>query len=198
MSKNKDTAMVTEIVRFSYPHVFEPQAPQDGDGKPKYSISLIIPKSDKKTIAKVKNCIQAAAEAGKAKLGGKIPKNLKTPLRDGDIDKEDDEAYKDSYFLSASSYRRPQIVEKVGGELVELMDQNDFYAGCYGRASLNFFAFNVGVNKGIAAGLNNLMKVKDGEQLGGVTSAEDDFADFADNDVDEFDDIEDDDDDLLD
>lgn len=180
-----DTKVITGLVRFSYVHVFEPQAANE-DAKPKYSVSILIPKIDTQTLTKIRNAQKAAAEAGKAKLGGKVPKSLKMPLRDGDEDREDDPAYADHYFINASSLRRPQIVDS---NLDPIMDREEFYSGCYGRASVNFYAFNVSGNKGVAAGLNNIQKLKEGEPLAGGSSAVDDFGDAEDLDIDD-DDLE--------
>lgn len=188
MSTTSKTRIVIGPVRFSYVHVFEPTK-MDEDSKAKYNVSILIDKKDKKSIAKVKNAIKAAAEAGKAKLGGKIPKNLKTPLRDGDEDRPDDEAYEGKYFINASSIRKPGVVDS---DLNEIIDREEFYSGCHGRVCLNFYTFNVGVNKGVAAGLEHLQKLKDGEPLSGEPSAEDvfgelddDFDDFSDDDEDD-------------
>lgn len=172
--------VITGKVRFSYAHVFEPFKMNEGD-REKYGVSLIIPKSDKKTIAKIKKAIQEALEAGKSKFGGKIPKNYKNPLRDGDEEREDDEVYANAYFVNANSPRKPEIVD---ADREPIMMKEEFYSGCFGRASINFYAFNSNGNKGIACGLNNLQKLEDGESLGAtVSSAEDDFADSDDDDL---------------
>jgi hypothetical protein len=147
-------------------------------GAPKYSVSLIIPKSDTKTIEKIKAAIQAAYEEGQSKLKGNgksVPalSVLKTPLRDGDAERPDDEAYADSYFINANSGTAPGIVD---ADRQPILDRSEVYSGVYGRASINFYAFNSNGNKGIACGLNNLQKIKDGEPLGGKSRAEDDFA----------------------
>ena len=175
MNEVQATKVVTGKVRFSYLHVFEPSAAEEGQEK-KYSVSLIIPKKDKATLAKIEKAIEAAKEAGKAKFGGKIPATLKLPLRDGDIERPEDEAYADSFFVNANARTRPGLVDKA---LNPIMDQEELYSGCYGRASVTFYAFNTSGNKGIACGLNNLMKLEDGESLGGRQSAENDFAEFA-------------------
>ena len=169
------TKVVTGKVRFSYAHVFEPVAIDDG-ATPKYSVAILIPKDDAETLAKIDAGIKAAMEVGKAKLEvkGKMPKNLKTPLRDGDDERPDDENYEGMMFLNASSTSKPGIVD---ADLEKLMDKDEFYSGCYGRASINFYAFSVSGNKGIAAGLQNLQKTEDGESLSGGASAEDDFGD---------------------
>jgi hypothetical protein len=176
------TKVVTGKVRFSYLKVFRPEAMGDSEDK-KYSVSIIIPKSDKKTLAAVKAAIDAAIEQGKSKWGGKVPKNLKLPLRDGD-EERDDEAYEGAMFVNASSRTKPGLIDRFKREIT---DEEELYSGCYGRASINFYPFDVSGNKGIAAGLNNLMKLEDGEPLGGRQSAENDFDGF-------FEDPEDDDD----
>ena len=173
MNENPATKVVTGKVRFSYLHVWEPAAVEEGSQK-KYSVSLIIPKSDTDTVARIKNAIQSALEAGKAKFGGKIPPTLKLPLRDGDIERADDDAYLNSWFLNANSSKQPGIVDQ---NVQPILRQDDIYSGCYGRASINFFAFNTNGNKGIACGLNNIQKLSDGELLGGRATAEFDFAD---------------------
>ena len=170
-TKVVSTKVVIPNVRFSYAHVFEPVAIEEGQTK-KYSVSIIIDKSDTATIATIKKAIEAALEQGKAKLGGKIPATYKNPLRDGDAERPDDEAYENSYFINANSTRKPGIVD---ANLQEVMRQDEFYSGCYGRASVNFYAFNVSGNRGVAAGLQNLQKQKDGDRLSGGSSAADDF-----------------------
>jgi hypothetical protein len=177
----QSTKVVTGIVRFSYLHVWEPSAIEEGQEK-KYSASLIISKDDKVTVNKIKRAIDAAKEEGKIKLGGKIPANLKTPLRDGDAERPEDPAYANAYFINANAKTQPGIVDK---NAEKIMQQDEVYSGCYGRASITFYAFNTSGNKGIACGLNHIMKVKDGEPLGGRTRAEDDFADVIGSDEEE-------------
>lgn len=177
------TKVITGKVRASYVHVFTPASVSEGDDK-KYSISLIIPKSDTETIKKIEAAIEAAKAAGKAKWGGKIPAKLKTPLRDGDEERPDDEAYAGAYFLNATSKTKPGIIDRAKNEIT---DPEDFYSGCFCRASINFYPFDTKGNKGIAAGLNNLQKMADGEPLGGGRAkAEDDFADELEIDEDDF------------
>lgn len=163
--------------RWSYCNAWEAKA--INGGTPKFSVSLIIPKSDTKTIAKVKAAIQAAYEEGASKLKGNgksVPslKAIKTPLRDGDLERPDDEAYANSYFINANSASAPGIVD---ADRQPIIDHSEVYSGVYGRASINFYAFNSNGNKGIACGLNNLQKIKNGEPLGGKSRAEDDFDD---------------------
>lgn len=170
---NNSTKVITGKVRFCYVNVFEPTAMNEGD-TPKYSVCLIISKDDTATLDKIHKAIEVAKQAGKAKLAdknGKIPMNIKLPLRDGDEERGDDPAFENSYFINANSTRKPSIVDK---NLEPIMSKDEFYSGCYGRASINFYAFNVS-SKGIAAGLNNLQKLADGEPLAGGPTAEEDF-----------------------
>ena len=172
------TKVITGVkTRWSYANVW--QAKSINGGTPKFSVSLIIPKSDTKTVTAVKNAIQAAYEEGQSKLKGSsksVPAltAIKNPLRDGDVERPDDATYKDSYFINANSATAPGIVDAARNPIIE---HSEVYSGVYGRASINFYAFNSNGNKGIACGLNNLQKISDGEPLGGKTRAEDDFAD---------------------
>ena len=178
------TKVVTGVnTRWSYANVWEPKAGQDG-GKEKYSVSLIIPKSDTVTIQKIKAAIQAAYEEGAGKLKGNgksVPAlaAIKTPLRDGDIERPDDEAYANAYFVNANSATAPGIVD---ADRNPVLTRSEVYSGVYGRASINFYAFNSNGNKGIACGLNNLQLIRAGEPLGGKASAESDFATDAEDD----------------
>ncbi len=162
--------------RWSYANVWE--AKSINGGTPKFSVSLIIPKSDTKTIAKIKAAIEAAYHDGESKLKGNgksVPplSAIKTPLRDGDIERPDDPAYANAYFINANSATAPGIVDT---NLNPILTRSEVYSGVYGRASITFYAFNSNGNKGIACGLNNLQKVRDGEPLGGKASAESDFS----------------------
>lgn len=177
MSKiNNPTKVITgPNTRWSYANVWQPKS--INGGAPKYSVSLIIPKSDTVTVEKVKAAIKAAYEEGESKLKGNgktVPalSVIKTPLRDGDTERPDDPAYANSYFINANSATAPGIVD---ADRQLIIDTSEVYSGVYGRASINFYAFNSNGNKGIACGLNNLQKIRDGEPLGGKSRAEDDF-----------------------
>lgn len=176
------TKVITGEVRLSYANLWEPKS--INGGAPKYSVSIIIPKSDTRTIAKIKAAIEAAYREGETKLKGNgktVPalSALKTPLRDGDTERPDDEAYAGSYFLNANSGTAPGIVDSACEAIFE---RSQIYSGVYARASVNFFAFNSNGNKGIACGLNNIQKLRDGDPLGGKSRAEDDFATAEDDD----------------
>ena len=174
--KNPTKVITGPKTRWSYANVWDPKS--INGGTPKYSVSLIIPKSDVATVKKIEAAIQAAYEEGESKLKGNgksVPslKVLKTPLRDGDLERPDDAAYADSYFINANSASAPGIVD---ADRQPILERSEVYSGVFGRASINFYAFNSNGNKGIACGLNNLQKIADGEPLGGKSRAEDDFA----------------------
>lgn len=181
MSKNMKATNPLKVItgpdiRWSYANVWESKS-IDG-GVPKYSVSLIIPKSDTKTVAKIEAAIEAAYKEGEGKLKGNgksVPalSVLKTPMRDGDLERPDDPAYANAYFVNANATSAPGIVDV---DRNPILTRSEVYSGVYGRASISFYSFNSSGNKGIACGLNNLQKVRDGEPLGGKSSAESDFA----------------------
>ena len=185
---NKENKIMSKVitgkVRFSYVNIFNSRSFQAGQDE-KYSICLLIPKSDKKTLAAIKAAIDEAIEEGiKSKWNGKKPANLKLPLRDGDVERaEEAEEYEDMYFLNANSNQKPGIIDMHRNEV---LDSTEVYSGCWGRASINFYPFNSNGNKGVGVGLNNVQKLGDGEALGGTrASAESDFADDFDGDDDD-------------
>ena len=158
MSKNVKISNPMKVItgastHWSYANVWEPKS--INGGTPKYSVSLIIPKSDTKTIAKIQAALEAAYKEGEAQL----QRNRK--------------AYKNAYFVNANATSAPGIVD---ADLNPILTRSEVYSGVYGRASITFYAFNSSGNKGIACGLNNLQKIRDGEPLGGKASAESDFA----------------------
>ena len=172
--------------RWSYCNVWEAKA--INGGTPKFSVSLLIPKTDTVTVKKIKAAIEAAYREGEAKLKGNgktVPPltAIKTPLRDGDAERPDDPAYAGHYFLNANSATAPGIVD---ADCQPILTRSEVYSGVYGRASISFYAFNSAGNRGVACGLNNLQKIRDGEPLGGRASAESDFSDFEDEDDDDF------------
>lgn len=174
--KNPTKVITGPRTRWSYANVWDPKS--INGGKPKYSVSLIIPKSDVKTVEKIRAAMKAAYEEGQNKLKGNgrsVPAFdlIKKPLRDGDLERPDDPAYADIYFINANSDSAPGIVD---ADRNPILERSEVYSGVYGRASINLYAFNSNGNKGIACGLNNLQKIADGEPLGGKSRAEDDFA----------------------
>jgi hypothetical protein len=168
--KSIPTKVVTGKARLSYVNVFQPRAAMEGQ-EPKYSVCVLIPKSDVATVEKVKAAMDAAKEAGKGLWGGKVPVGLKLALRDGDAERDTPE-YKGHWFLNASSKQKPNVVDAA---VNPILDASEVYSGCYGRVSINFYPYNVSGNRGVAAGLQNLQKLADGEPLSGRSRAEDDF-----------------------
>ena len=163
--------------RISFANIWEPKSINGSEEK--YSVSCVIPKSDEGTIARIKKAIEAAKEDGKTRRwGGKIPSNLKLPLRDGDIDRPDDESYQGCMFVNASSKDAPQVVDRRKNPVIDPMM---VYSGCYCNVSVNFYAFNANGNRGVAAGLGNIQFVKDGERLSGKASADSDFDELDDD-----------------
>lgn len=173
-SRNKGNGQVIlSDVRLSYAHIFEPKAIGLSTDV-KYSTAILIDKEDTQTLAVIEKAIEEAMEKGRtSKWGGKLPKNLKTPLRDGDEERED-EVYEGHMFFNASSFTKPGVLN----ERKQPATEDEVYSGCYAFASLNFYPFDVNGNRGIAVGLNNIMKQRDGERLSGGPSAEDDFAEI--------------------
>lgn len=172
----------TEKIRLLYVNLFVPRAGNPGDDE-KYSVCLLIPKTAKKTIMSIKAAMEAAKVAGIAKLGGKVPSNLKNPLHDGDTEKDLEESpeYAGCYFMNVSAKQKPTVVgteRDIDGKLIPITDPMEVYSGCYARVSINFAAYNWNGSKGIGAYLNNVQKLADGESLGGGRSrADDDFGD---------------------
>lgn len=189
MEKTKKLVNPVKVItgkntRWSYVNAWEAKAIGEGT-TPKFSISLIIPKSDTATVDKIKAAIEAAHREGEAKLKGNgktVPPlaAIKSPLRDGDIERADDPVYADAYFVNANATTAPGIVD---ADLNPIMTRSEVYSGVYGRASITFYAFNSNGNKGIACGLNNLQKIRDGEPLGSKSTPD---ADFATDDSDDF------------
>lgn len=173
MANVSKTKVITgKNTRLSYFHGWEPTSINGGPER--YSVSVLIPKEDKETVKAINDAIDAVIEEGIAKFGGKKPNKaaIKLPLRDGDTERED-EAYAGHWFINANSKTAPQIVDKA---VKPILDRDEVYSGCYARVSLNFYAFNSNGNKGIACGLGNIQKIRDGESLGGRSSATDDFS----------------------
>lgn len=177
-AQEQTTKIITGLVRFSYFNGWEPK--KNDDGKEKYGLSIIISKDDKVTLDKINAAVESAKQIGKDKnWKGKIPGLLKLPLRDGDAERPEDPAYANSYFLNANSDRAPGIVgteKDKDGKPKEITDRSLVYSGCYGRVSINFYPFD-GKQNGVAAGLQGIQKVKDGEPLSGGSNAKEDFND---------------------
>lgn len=173
--KVTDNKVVFGPCRLSYTHVFNKYNPNGDDKNAKYMTNVLIPKSETETIEAIKKAMEAAKKAGvTAKWGGKEPKKLDMPLRDGD--EKDDEIYEGMYYVNAKCNTRPGIIDRNKAPIV---DEEEIYSGVWAMVSVTFYAYDTNGNRGVACGLNNLMKFKDDEKLGGRTSAENDFGDIA-------------------
>lgn len=170
---NKTTSPTKVVVpcRISFANIWEPKSINGSEEK--YSVSCLIPKSDKATLAKIQKAIEVAKEDAKSKKwGGKIPPNLKLPLRDGDIERPDDENYAGHMYFNATSKEAPQIVDR---KVQPILDPMECGSGDYCNVSVNFYGFNANGNRGVAAGLGNIQLIKHGERLAGKASAASDF-----------------------
>lgn len=171
MASNTSTRLITGIVRCSYVNVFEARK-NVSSGKEEFSMTLLVPKSDKETIAKLAAAMEAAKDA---KWGGKAPTHLLKPIHDGDGPKPNGGDYGEEcaghWVINVKSNTRPGVVDT---NLAPVMDRADFQSGDYARVSLNAYGYD---NKriGIAFGLNNIQVIRKGEPLSGRTRAEDDF-----------------------
>ena len=196
MANMTNTKCLIGEARMNWPRVFEPEA--FNGGEPKYSVLLTFPKTDAKLLATIEQAIAECSEKAKSMFGGKLPKNFQTPeIKDGDED-YDGEGYPGQWVIKASSKFKPEVVKKmkVAGkpQFVQITDEEEFYGGCYGYASVTFRAYSLDVNKGISCQLDSLLKTRDGERFGSSSSAADDFANVN---VPDFDDNDDNDDDIF-
>lgn len=154
--------------RCSYVHLDEAWANSDANEK-KFTMSCIIPKSDKQTLATIQQAVEIAKEDGKIrKWGGIIPKKLQLPLRDGD-EERDDPAYENSYFFNASSKKPVKVMNRAQQEC----DPKEIYSGCWALVSVKMFAYDANGNRGVAAGLNQVMFWADDEPLGASNAGND-------------------------
>ena len=158
-----DRRVRTGEIRASYAYVFEPYK-SDEAAEAKYSMSVIIPKDDKETLAVIEQAIEAAKKAGIEKFGKEWAAKCRMPLHDGDTDKKDDAAYADSFFINSNNRRKPKIYDEEGKPTE---DSTVVYSGCYGSVMLEFYPYQKKTNQGISASLLGFMKTNDGEPLGG-------------------------------
>ena len=183
---NKSIRMITQNVKALNPHVFLPSSFREEE--PKYRARFLISKKDEVTVKRIKSAMQEVYKNNEnlfKDTGAVTPiELLKLPLHDGDKEKGGDANYANTYFINASSKYAPEIVKKINGQIIKITDEDEIYSGVICKASLNFFAYNVNGNKGIACSLGNIMKVKDGERISTRISAADDFANLDDDDFD--------------
>lgn len=179
MYQNIATKVLTGEVRLSYVNLITPRAAQP-NAEPKYSVTLLIPKTDNATLMDINASIKAAYEEGVTKKWGGAHPQQKIIVHDGDGLRPSGLPFGDEckghWVLTASSKNKPQVVgiDNVNCELAP----NDIYSGMYARVTINFFAYDTAGSKGVGCGLGNVMKTKDGEPLSGGASAASDFADF--------------------
>jgi hypothetical protein len=177
----KDTKVVFGPCRLSYAHVFNKYVPDGADEKGKYMTNVLIPKSEKATVKALQQAIESAKKTAiTGRWGGKEPKKLDLPLRDGD--EKGEEAYEDMFYVNAKCSTRPGIVDK---DMNPITDEEEIYSGVWCYVSVTFYSYDVSGNRGIACGLNNLKKFKDDEKFGGRVSAESDFGDLGDDEDDD-------------
>jgi hypothetical protein len=167
-----NTKVVTGKIRMNYPNLFTPRAVNEGD-EPKYSLCVLIPKSDRETLDKIRSAVETAKGAGKRVWGEALPEGLMLPLKDGDKEHPDQAEYAGHFFFNTSSKLKPGIIDM---ERNEVTDSAEIYSGCYGRASVSFYPFNVSENKGIGCKLLNVQKLADGQALAVRSTAQEDFA----------------------
>lgn len=171
------TRIVTGKVRLSFPHLFEPHKMEGDDQEPKYSVMLLIPKSDTETIAKIKEAEKEAAEIGKmSKFGGKIPGNLASIIKDGDEDgsAEDYPERAGHIYMTVSANKqfRPGVVDR---RVQPIMDQSEVYSGVNAKVSITAFPYTFGSKKGVSFGLNNVQILGGGDSLAGGKRADEEF-----------------------
>ncbi len=174
------TRLITPPFTASYVQVLEPR--ENLSGEMKYSVSMIFNK-DTTDIDVLRD---AVAEAAKEKFGKKLPPRFKNPIRDGDEDRPDSPEYRNSWFINASSSKKPGVVDYKTKDIVDTDDEDiGIYSGCICRASVAFFPYDVSGSKGVGVGLNNLQVLKRGDRLDGGVSAESDFGDAEEVDLDD-------------
>lgn len=173
MPEKSETRLVTGEVRLSFVHLFEPWT-NDPEKEARYSVTLLIPKSDKDTIKRLRAAEDAAKEEGKSKWGGKVPPNVASIIHDGDEEADLDRSpeYAGNLYMTVGSKQRPGVVDR---NVDPILDPTQVYSGCYARVSLNAFSYNTAGKKGVSFGLGNVQFLRDGDPLGGWTRAEDDF-----------------------
>lgn len=170
------TKVRTDECRLSFAHLFTPHAVKE-DQRASYNTALLIPKTDTATITLVEQAIENAKQTGIDKKGWKPsvfshPK-FHNPLRDGDDERPDDEAYGGMAYVNAKSYTTQPVIMDIKKN--KITDEAQVYSGCWVIASISFYPFDVSGNRGIACGLNGIQKVRDDEALSGAGNVVGDF-----------------------
>ena len=181
MANNNPAHIVLTNVRLSYVHLDKPYIHPNSNGTPKYSATVLVPKSDTKAKQEIDAAVAAAAAKAREKFGNAFPANPKTSVHDGDgVRSSDGQPYgeecKGHWVFTASSIQQPDCCDQYKQPL---LDASELYSGCYAHVGVTFFGYNQPTNKGIGVALDTVMKARDGEVLGGMrASADDDFADI--------------------
>lgn len=168
---NNDTNVTTGEVRLSYVHLSRPYSAVPGQEE-KYSVTVLVPKSDTATKQRIDAAIEAAKQRGiSSKWNGQCPPALPVPIYDGDGVRPSDGAAFGAeckghwvFTASAKADRQPAVVDTA---LSPIINQSEIYSGMYGRVNLTFYPYAFGGKKGIGCGLNSVQKLRDGEALGG-------------------------------
>lgn len=167
--KEAKVQMTTGKVRMCYVVLERPRAIMEGQ-EPKYSIRLLIPKTDEATVGKIKSAIKAVMQkAVMEKWGGSLPDNFKNPLRDGDLEAFTSDTYSGQYFINASSRMKPLVVDADKREITHL---GEVYSGCYGRAVISLYAYSTSLQSGVGCCLLGIQKLAEGERLGSFITAD--------------------------
>lgn len=172
-----ETAVTTGKARLSYEHLFQPYAHQQNQ-EPKYSVTILVPKTDIATKSRIDAAIAAATQNGISKCwNGAKPPIVAIPVYDGDgVRPTSGEPFGDEckgcWVFTASSKQPPQVVD-LG--LNPIINASEVYSGCYARVNVNFFPYNSNGKRGIGCGLNAVQKLEDGEPLGGGVSVAEAF-----------------------
>jgi len=171
MAIKKDTNVIIKNARLSFVYVWEPS-----DYSEKYSVRILIDKSDKENLASINAAIEAAKKRGIEKVwGGKLPSKLSSPLNDGEEKADKDPSCAGCWYINAKNGSQPGVLDM---DKKPMEDQSHLYSGCYAHVSVAFYAYDKNGNKGIACSLSNIMKTADGDRLSGHDTAENDFADI--------------------
>lgn len=168
-AKQNTANIISPEFRVSFPNVFRPQAMKGSNNEPKYGITMLFKKGE--NLAALEKAVLDCATEALGADRSKWPKGLRSPFRDqGERDYEGYE--QGAVFVNATSKQRPGLVD---ANVQDIIEERQFYAGCYARASLRAFYYDSSGNKGVGFGVQNIQKTRDGEPLGGRTTPEQDF-----------------------
>lgn len=172
-------AVTINDVRFSYCNLFQPKAPfNNPQGEPKYSVTVLVPKTNTAAKAVIDNAIAQAIESGvSSKWNGVRPPQPAICVHDGDGPRPSDgsafgEECKGCWVFTASTKQPPFVVDEY---VQNIIDPTKVYSGMWGNVNVTFFAYNNAGKKGIGCGLNGVQKIRDGEALGGQITAQEAF-----------------------